>query len=130
MGEETPTPRETSPRAIIHVVTLGLTVAASAIALLAPVFPGEDGTVSLLAATGPTAILLVLAPVAVALMPVLLRPAGPVLTIAVAVLLNIWALLASGGIGMVYMPAGVGAIAAIFAPPVHRSRPRTRNDEA
>ena len=118
----------------MHLVSLGLTVAASLVSLLAPTFTvavarhAESGgefemRESLLAHMGPMAILLLLIPVAIAALPVLLRPAGTALTVVTAVMLNVWVFLGLATVGMFYIPAGVGVLAAIFAPRRGRARP-------
>ncbi|MBO3662455.1 hypothetical protein [Microbacterium stercoris] len=123
-----------SPRTTVHLVSLALTLVASLVALLAPTFAvavarhtgsGDEFEMreSLLAYMGPMAILLLLIPVAIAALPVVFRPAGTALTVVTAVLLNVWVFLGLATVGMFYIPAGVGVLAAIFAPRHGRGRP-------
>lgn len=118
--------RRSDAKSVRQIIAFSLTIAAAIALLLVPIYntvkltndgPDEVAASTLLEIVGPYIFVPLLIPVALTGLPLLLRgPAQNYASVATAVALAIFALIASATIGWFYVPALAAALASILAP--------------
>ncbi|CAN7187018.1 hypothetical protein LJR078_000489 [Arthrobacter sp. LjRoot78] len=114
------------PKSVRQIVAFSLTIAASLVLLLVPVYstaiisndgPDQVTASTLLEIVGPYVFVLLLIPVALTGLPLLVRgPARMPASVATTVALTIFTMLASATIGWFYVPALAAALASLMTP--------------
>jgi hypothetical protein len=118
--------RRSDPKSVRQIIAFSLTVAASLVLLLVPVYstvkltndgPDQVTASTLLEIVGPYIFVPLLIPVALTGLPLLLKgPAQLYASVATTIALAIFTLIASATIGWFYVPALAAALASVLAP--------------